>query len=52
MKAKMTLALLICGLIWGSGAGTAWAEYPERPVTMIVAFSAGGGTDVAARTVP
>ncbi len=28
----------------------ALAEYPERPITMIVAFSPGGGTDVLARS--
>jgi tripartite-type tricarboxylate transporter receptor subunit TctC len=27
------------------------AEYPERNVVMIIAYSAGGGTDVAARTL-
>lgn len=27
------------------------AEYPERPISMIVAYSAGGGTDIAARTL-
>lgn len=27
------------------------AEYPERPITMIVAYNPGGGTDVAARTL-
>lgn len=32
-------------------AGVALAEYPTRPITMIVAFSAGGGTDIAARTL-
>lgn len=33
-------------------AGSATAQqYPERPITMIVAYSAGGGTDVAARTL-
>lgn len=32
-------------------AGTAYAEYPERPIQMIVSYSAGGGTDIAARTL-
>jgi tripartite-type tricarboxylate transporter receptor subunit TctC len=27
------------------------ADYPERPITMIVCFPAGGGTDIAARLV-
>lgn len=32
-------------------AGAAYAEYPEKPIEVIVGFSAGGGTDVMARTV-
>lgn len=32
-------------------AGAAAAEYPEKPISVIVGFSAGGGTDVMARTV-
>lgn len=32
-------------------ARPARAAWPERPVTLIVAFPAGGGTDVAARTL-
>lgn len=40
-------ALALCAI-----AGTAaHAEYPERPIQMIVAYSAGGGTDIAARTM-
>ncbi|HYG55743.1 MAG TPA: tripartite tricarboxylate transporter substrate-binding protein, partial [Burkholderiales bacterium] len=27
------------------------AAYPERPITMIVAYSAGGGTDLVARAI-
>jgi tripartite-type tricarboxylate transporter receptor subunit TctC len=30
-------------------AGPALAEYPERPITMIVPWAAGGGTDAVAR---
>lgn len=32
-------------------ATAAWAEYPEKPIEVIVGYSAGGGTDVMARTV-
>lgn len=32
-------------------AGVAAADYPEKPITVIVGFSAGGGTDVMARSV-
>ena len=32
-------------------AGVAAAEYPEKPIQVIVGYSAGGGTDVMARTV-
>jgi tripartite-type tricarboxylate transporter receptor subunit TctC len=32
-------------------AGTAMADYPSKPIEVIVGFSAGGGTDVMARTV-
>ncbi|MCA0043321.1 Bug family tripartite tricarboxylate transporter substrate binding protein [Celeribacter litoreus] len=31
-------------------AGAAVAEYPEKPIEVIVGYSAGGGTDVMART--
>src|SRR5262245_9242060 len=30
-------------------ATSAWADYPERPVTIIVPFAAGGPTDKVAR---
>ncbi|TKW64947.1 MAG: tripartite tricarboxylate transporter substrate binding protein [Paracoccus denitrificans] len=32
-------------------AGAAFAEYPEKPIEVIVGFEAGGGTDVMARAV-
>ena len=32
-------------------AGAAFAAYPERPITLIVAYPPGGGTDLVARAV-
>ena len=31
--------------------GAAAAAYPDRPITLIVAYSAGGGTDLVARAI-
>lgn len=44
-------AAVVAASIAMTAAGAAFAEYPERPITMIVAYSAGGGTDIAARTL-
>ncbi len=41
-------AVLICSLC--GGAATA-ADYPEKPIRLIVGFSAGGSADIGARTV-
>lgn len=41
----------IASAILAAGISVAYAEYPERPINMIVAYSAGGGTDIAARTL-
>ncbi|WP_155826460.1 tripartite tricarboxylate transporter substrate binding protein [Vreelandella zhanjiangensis] len=32
-------------------SGSALADYPERPITLIVPWAAGGGTDATARTI-
>lgn len=32
-------------------ATAALAEYPERPITMVIPFGAGGATDISARTI-
>ncbi len=47
---RKTALLLAAGLVLLS-PNLARAEYPERPITMIVCFGAGGGTDIAARVV-
>ncbi len=41
------VALAVLGSAWGSGP--AMAAYPERPITIIVPWGAGGGTDATGR---
>ena len=48
---RSTVTAGMVGLMTAFGAVAAQAEFPERPLTMIVAFSPGGGTDVAARSL-
>lgn len=45
------LVLSTCALTLGVAATAAAADYPERPITIIVPFPAGGGTDSIARTI-
>jgi len=47
----MTKRLLLFAALLGLSAGSAHAAYPERPITLIVPFAAGGPTDVVARIV-
>ncbi len=47
---KLFAFLSVMTLIFMAGTPTAVkAEYPEKPITLMVGFSAGGGTDVYAR---
>lgn len=48
---KKTLTIAAAAGLAAITATAAQAEYPERPIEMIVAYSAGGGTDTAARTL-
>src|SRR5258706_13058610 len=43
MKKLLAILLLIPGMVLGA--------YPEKPITLIVAYSPGGGTDLIARAV-
>ena len=46
MLAKGLLAVISACL-----AGIVWADYPERPVKLIVPFAPGGGSDLTARII-
>ena len=43
-------AVLAVAAIMGAGANV-WADYPDRPIKMVVPYNAGGGTDVLTRAV-
>src|SRR4029077_10929087 len=47
----MIKRLLLFAALLGLSASAAHAAYPERPITLIVPFAAGGPTDVVARIV-
>lgn len=48
---QRTVLTTALGAAMVTTAGASFAAYPERPITMIVPFSAGAGTDITARTV-
>lgn len=48
MKTSLQLTILATGLFTVSAAV---AAYPEKPITMVIPYGAGGGTDVLARTL-
>jgi tripartite-type tricarboxylate transporter receptor subunit TctC len=50
MKRGFLLGFLAPVLLFGL-ASQVWAEYPERPITLIANYSAGGGADLSARAL-
>lgn len=48
-RIKTKIAAMVAGVIAIGAAVPALAEYPERPVTIIVPWGAGGGTDTIIR---
>lgn len=51
MKRLTTLALAFLLTVSGGYFANAEAKYPEKPITMVVPYNAGGSTDIAARIV-
>ncbi len=49
MHRRRSLAAALAAALLAARAALAQAGFPDRPISMIVAFPAGGGTDVAAR---
>jgi tripartite-type tricarboxylate transporter receptor subunit TctC len=48
-KAFLRASIATAALMAAFTAPSAWADYPDRPVRIIVPFAAGSGTDVVAR---
>jgi tripartite-type tricarboxylate transporter receptor subunit TctC len=50
-RSRTTLHAVAFGLVAVLSAPSATAEYPEKPVVLVVPFPAGGGADAIARTI-
>lgn len=48
---KATNLALATGLAVAASVGAAWAEFPERPITMVLPLGAGGSHDLNARVI-
>jgi len=51
MKSARRSTLLIMALAFGAATASAQDKWPDRQFTLIVPFSAGGSTDIAARVI-
>jgi hypothetical protein len=51
MKKSNKIWLAIAIFLLGFNSSCAYAEYPDRPIKMVVAYPPGGGTDIVARLI-
>src|ERR1700752_427577 len=51
MKLVLKIAVLLAALAVAQFSGLAQAQYPQRPIQLIVPWGAGGGTDATARII-
>lgn len=51
LAARIARRTLLGAIALAAGAGAFAADYPTRPIKVVVPFSAGGGTDIIARVV-
>ena len=45
---RLASAAMLATMVTGTAA---FAEYPERPINMVIPYGAGGATDISARTI-
>ncbi|MCY3985325.1 MAG: tripartite tricarboxylate transporter substrate binding protein [Roseovarius sp.] len=48
---KLMVKRLLAATAFGAITTAAAAEYPERPINMVIPYGAGGATDISARTI-
>ena len=51
LQASVLAVALLTGVVAGAAGRAAAADYPARPIMLIVPYPAGGGNDVIARLV-
>jgi tripartite-type tricarboxylate transporter receptor subunit TctC len=51
MNAFARLAWVACGAVLGGAAFAQTTSYPTKPIRLLVPFTPGGGTDIAARNI-